>query len=93
MNLVPGYTASMAIAHELFLPPVGEPDPEPRWRVTYATCGELMKVRVEVCAPDKETAVMRAGMKHSEMHKHERRFFKMGSWPKWERISVEQTTQ
>lgn len=78
------------LAHTIFLPVAGvdEPCEDGRWRVVYRR--GMMTVPVEVCAPDEETAVMRAGMKRGEMFRLEWSVFpRLAATSNWERESVE----
>lgn len=77
------------LAHTLFLPVEGEDQPcsDGRWRVLYRR--GTMTMPVEVCAPDDETAIMRAGMKRAEMLRLERALFPRLAAKHWERESVQ----
>lgn len=76
------------LSHMLFLPVDPDDVPEPIWKVVYADQTGTMPVYV--CAPDEDTAVMRAGMKRSEMLKLDRYFWGPSHAPrKWTRVSVE----
>lgn len=72
-----------------YLPEEGNPDPEPRWRVMYGWENGNGSFPVEVCAPDEETAIMRAGMKRAEMTKLDRYFWGYGKQSEYVRLSVE----
>ena len=74
--------------HTWFLPVEGE-CPDQRWRATYRSNGG-MTVCVEVCAPNEDTAVMRAGMKRAGGQELFRQLFpQTHADTKWERLSVE----
>lgn len=78
-----------SLAYQLFLPTKGvdTPCPDARWRVVYRR--GMITTPVEVCAPDEETAVMRAGMKRAALFANEEWFFTRQLPGKFVRESVE----
>lgn len=75
------------MAYQLFLPVEGVVCPDARWRVVYRR--GMTTTPVEVCAPDENTAVMRAGMKRAEIFKNEQWFFTRQQPGNFVRESVE----
>ncbi len=80
-----------APAYKWFLPLERDKCPDALWRAVYSN-GRGGKVPVDVCAPDEETARMRAGMKLAELTRLDRMFWQGEFWriPTWERVSLTQ---
>jgi hypothetical protein len=81
------------MAYQWFLPIEGDECPDTRWRLVYSN-GKGATLPVEVCAPDEETARMRAGMKRAEMLRLDRLFWKGQFWKisKWTAVSLTQVS-